>query len=179
MQILSYLGEKAHFRSQKLLTAEKDKNMLYAFAFLLLLSKGCLGFQRISVKASNFRNHVQNLKESHTTLQLNLGLSDAFMLAEDVDLDALQKAIAGTGEDSIEVFVAKWIAIFFLSGVLLNRLKPQGSCRDDLIEVQPSFFLPSELGVVAKQLIPRGTVIGTYPGYLRSQRNMVDSSKLP
>lgn len=55
--------------------------------------------------------------------------------------------------------------------------RPIGGVRDDLVEVRKSALIKNNLGVFSKAFIPEGTVIGTYPGYIRSMQGVFDHSK--
>jgi hypothetical protein len=55
--------------------------------------------------------------------------------------------------------------------------RPRGSAQEELIEVRRSSKISNNLGVVAKTFIPAGTIIGTYPGYLRKVDDFLKSSK--
>lgn len=55
--------------------------------------------------------------------------------------------------------------------------RPRGSVRDDLVEVRRSTLIKNNLGVFSKAFIPEGTIIGTYPGFVRSLSNVYKNSK--
>ena len=67
-----------------------------------------------------------------------------------------------------------------LSGIcyLIYEKRPRGSARDDLIEVRKSTAIKNNLGVFAKTFIPQGTLVGVYPGIVRSAEYVFESSKL-
>ena len=69
--------------------------------------------------------------------------------------------------------------LIVLSGVayFIYENRPRGSSRDDLLEVRKSIKIPNNLGVFAKKLIPAGTVLGEYPGYVKSIESFKQSSK--
>ena len=54
--------------------------------------------------------------------------------------------------------------------------RPRGSSRDDLLDVRRSKVPGANLGVYAKKFIPKETVVGYFPGYLRSIDKALDSS---
>lgn len=65
-----------------------------------------------------------------------------------------------------------------VSGILYFAYegRPRGSARDDLLEVRKSKLIKNNLGVFAKTFIPAGTVIGTYPGYIKTLEAFTSSS---
>ncbi|KAJ1424849.1 hypothetical protein B484DRAFT_95535, partial [Ochromonadaceae sp. CCMP2298] len=64
------------------------------------------------------------------------------------------------------------------SAFLLYDRRPKGGARNDLIEVGKSKVLAdNQLGVFAKSFIPAGTVLGQYPGVLRSMEEVFAHSK--
>ena len=56
--------------------------------------------------------------------------------------------------------------------------RPRGSARDDLIEMRDSTVPNANLGAFSKKFIPKGTVIGRYPGFLTTMSDALASSKL-
>lgn len=55
--------------------------------------------------------------------------------------------------------------------------RPRGSARDDLVEMRKSTIPAANFGAFSKKFIPAGTVVGRYPGYLRSMDDALASSK--
>lgn len=55
--------------------------------------------------------------------------------------------------------------------------RPRGSARDDLIEMRDSTVANANLGAFSKKFIPKGTVIGRYPGFLLSMSDALASSE--
>lgn len=51
-------------------------------------------------------------------------------------------------------------------GYLLFEKRPRGSARSDLIDIRRSSISNANFGVYATVFIPRGTILGCYPGYL-------------
>ena len=62
-------------------------------------------------------------------------------------------------------------------GYFLYEKRPRGSARDDLIEVRKSNIPGANLGVFAKKFVGEGTVLGRFPGFLRSTEEALASSK--
>eukprot|EP01036_Dinobryon_divergens_P030609 gene30608-39879_t len=60
------------------------------------------------------------------------------------------------------------LIIFSGLAYYLNENKPRGNSREDLLEVRKSVRIPNNLGVFAKTFIPTGTVIGEYPGFVKT-----------
>ena len=44
--------------------------------------------------------------------------------------------------------------------------RPLGSCNNDLVEIKESTIPGAGLGLFAKEIIPDGVVLGTFPGYV-------------
>jgi hypothetical protein len=61
-------------------------------------------------------------------------------------------------------------------GYLAYEKRPRGSARDDLIEVRQSTIPGANLGVFAKKIIPEGTCIGRFPGFLMTAEDALKSS---
>eukprot|EP00596_Hydrurales_sp_CCMP1899_P010110 CAMPEP_0119044252 /NCGR_PEP_ID=MMETSP1177-20130426/29949_1 /TAXON_ID=2985 /ORGANISM="Ochromonas sp, Strain CCMP1899" /LENGTH=566 /DNA_ID=CAMNT_0007014065 /DNA_START=229 /DNA_END=1929 /DNA_ORIENTATION=+ len=55
--------------------------------------------------------------------------------------------------------------------------RPRGSARDDLMEVKDSQVPGANLGCFAKKFIPKGTVLGRYPGFLRNMEEALASKE--
>ena len=51
-------------------------------------------------------------------------------------------------------------------GFLVYEKRPRGSARDDLMDVRQSKIPGANLGVFAKKIIPEGTTLGRFPGFL-------------
>lgn len=69
------------------------------------------------------------------------------------------------------------LIIFSGLAYYLNENKPRGNSREDLLEVRKSVRIPNNLGVFAKTFIPTGTVIGEYPGFVKTFETFKNSSK--
>ena len=70
------------------------------------------------------------------------------------------------------------LILLFGVGYLLNERRPRGSAKTDLVEIRRSTVSKANLGVFAKAFVPKGTVLGTYPGFAKDPedalRNKVD-----
>lgn len=61
---------------------------------------------------------------------------------------------------------------------LIYEKRPRGSARDDLIEVRKSVTIKNNnLGVFAKTFIPQGTLVGVYPGFVKSEEYVYEASE--
>jgi len=60
---------------------------------------------------------------------------------------------------------------------LLWEKRPKGSARIDLVDVQKSLVPGAGLGAFAVKTIPKGTVVGEYPGKLISAEDAISSKK--
>lgn len=65
-----------------------------------------------------------------------------------------------------------------ISAFLLYEKRPRGSSRIDLIDTRRSSIPNANYGVFAKTFIPKETVLGDYPGYIRNNDLARESSKL-
>lgn len=96
-----------------------------------------------------------------------------------IDLEALQRAIEspGTALDSSTSTLTSLALLATGVSVFLYDQRPVGSCREDLVDVRRSQYIKGGLGVMAKTFIPKGTIIGKYPGYKKSQDRFKYGSK--
>jgi hypothetical protein len=56
--------------------------------------------------------------------------------------------------------------------------RPRGSARDELLDVRKSSVIKDNLGVFAKSFIAKDTVLGHFPGFIRSTAEVLGKSKL-
>lgn len=70
-------------------------------------------------------------------------------------------------------------AAILLSGVgyVIYERRPKGDSREDLLDVRRSTIGGKNLGVFAKSFIPRGTNLGSYPGFVRSAEDAAARSE--
>ena len=54
--------------------------------------------------------------------------------------------------------------------------RPRGSARSELVEMRPSTVRNANFGAFSTKFIPKGTLVGQYPGYLRSLTDAIASS---
>eukprot|EP00607_Mallomonas_marina_P002112 CAMPEP_0182432854 /NCGR_PEP_ID=MMETSP1167-20130531/59344_1 /TAXON_ID=2988 /ORGANISM="Mallomonas Sp, Strain CCMP3275" /LENGTH=585 /DNA_ID=CAMNT_0024620863 /DNA_START=48 /DNA_END=1802 /DNA_ORIENTATION=+ len=68
-------------------------------------------------------------------------------------------------------------AVVFLAGVsyILWERRPKGSAKSELIAIKKSNIPNANLGVFAAKIIPKGTVIGEFPGALKSMDDALAS----
>lgn len=86
----------------------------------------------------------------------------------------LDAAVGSTGiwaDASNALIVAGGLAYF------AYEKRPRGSARDDLIEMRKSTVPNANFGAFSKKFIPKGTIVGRYPGYLRTMADALASSK--
>jgi hypothetical protein len=91
-------------------------------------------------------------------------------IPEDLQLDAAVSAADGTWSD-----LSNALILFGGVGYLAYEKRPRGSARDDLIEVRQSKIPGANLGVFAKKVIPEGTVIGRFPGFVATAEDALAS----
>lgn len=101
-------------------------------------------------------------------------------------IDVSSLTLAPTSEGLINAAVSStgvWAdasnALIIVGGLayFAYEKRPRGSARDDLIEMRKSTIPTADYGAFSKKFIPAGTVIGRYPGYLRSMEDALGSSK--
>lgn len=134
--------------------------MIFA-AFLIALSflPGCRCLIKPSIPVVGIRSIVRDtkLRDIVTTTESTLSVGSAFSLS----INDLQNTL----------IIVSGLAYY------LNENKPRGNSRDDLLEVRKSIKIPNNLGVFAKTFIPTGTVIGEYPGFVKTFETFQKSSK--
>ena len=113
------------------------------------------------------------LQKVKSSTSLHLDLSDFPSAAMD---DSLSVLSSSDNTNMIELQNAATFLVGAFAYFIYNQ-RPRGSCRDDLVEVKKSVKIKDELGVIAKTFVPAGTVIGTYPGYLKKETNLFNTSK--
>jgi hypothetical protein len=86
-------------------------------------------------------------------------------------LNAAVSSTGGWADASNALIIVGGLAYF------AYEKRPRGSARDDLIEMRKSTIPSANFGAFSKKFIPAGTVIGRYPGYLRSMEDALGSSK--
>ena len=90
-----------------------------------------------------------------------------------VDVSGLPVDLSATGilesANLRDAATASQNALILLFGVgyILNERRPRGSAKTDLVEIRRSSVPKANLGVFAKTFVPKGTVIGTYPGFAK------------
>jgi hypothetical protein len=102
-----------------------------------------------------------------------------FLLSDADNIIASQLSSLGYTSNSLSSSDLQNIAILGagMAYVIFDR-SPQGSAKDDLLEVRPSKHIANNLGVVAKSFIPKGTSLGFYPGYVKSVERFQSTSEL-
>lgn len=151
------------------------------------LAKGVEGFRNfhavgseIMIRKSSESNsrlcHRQPAIRGSTVLSCNTLLHQQLLLASEVDLDALQRSITSQDYSQTSTISNALIVTAALAWFVYD-LRPRGSCREDLIDVQKSKVIRNQLGVVARKFVPKGTVVGSYPGYRKSLRRFAAGSK--
>lgn len=117
---------------------------------------------------------------AQSRLQLRTG---AFVLPDLPLLDSISDAISELKDkwDSLPPVSYNDIqnAAVVSAGLTLLALekRPRGSVRDNLVEVRKSTLIKNNLGVFSKAFIPEGTILGEYPGFVRSMESVYRNSK--
>ena len=150
-----------------LLTAMKS---LFSSCLLLLLAGACCvsGFFIVPRMAPRQRASMG--------LRMGIDVSGLTMVplpAEDVAALAEAAAQGGGGADFL--VVQNLLIIVFGTGYLLYEGRPRGSAREELLEIRRSTVTGANLGVFASKLIPQGTVIGAFPGYVKNTDDALKS----
>ena len=127
-------------------------------------------------------NQFQRIR-LQTTLQAFSWSS--FPLA-DIDLDTLQRNILENKvveqtvtSTSTSSFAVNPVDLLLLSSAVLYVVyngRPRGSLNTELVSVRNSLVV-NGLGLFAATNIPEGTILGSYPGYIRSLTSLKDISK--
>ena len=105
-----------------------------------------------------------------------MGIDVSGLSLAPVPLDVLNTAVGSTG-----VWTDASNALIIIGGLtyLAYEKRPRGSARDDLIEKRKSTVKGANLGAFSMKFIPKGTIVGRYPGFLRSMTDALASSKYP
>lgn len=85
-----------------------------------------------------------------------------------IDITATQDLFSNSGNSNSMIDIAQ-NALIVLGGLSVYFLdsKPQGSCVSDLVDIRKSSIPGASLGLYATKTIPEGTVIGTFPGFVK------------
>ena len=117
------------------------------------------------------RTGFENLRFPHT---LKMGIDVSGLSFAPVP-DGILTAASGTSgiwtDLSNALIIAGGLTFF------AYEKRPRGSARDDLIEMRDSTVANANLGAFSKKFIPKGTVIGRYPGFLTTMSDALASSK--
>lgn len=127
-------------------------------AFVLLLSATVRCF-RLSSDRVSFRS---SRSTGVASLRAGIDVSGLPMvpIPEELQFDAITAADGTWNDISNALILAGGLSY------LAYEKRPRGSARDDLIEVRQSNIPGANLGVFAKKVIPQGTTIGRFPGFL-------------
>jgi hypothetical protein len=128
------------------------------FMMALTLLPGCISF-RIKSSTGTLHGIARKTKLQDIVTTAESTLSEGSMLS--LSLNDLQNTL----------IIVSGLAYY------LYENRPRGNARDDLLEIRKSARIPNNLGVFAKTFIPTGTVIGEYPGYVKTFESLQKSSK--
>jgi hypothetical protein len=141
-----------------------------------LIAVGLLSVSLFHSKASGF---VPRTSESFSTSvakqrEIKMGIDISSLRLAPTSEGLLNAAISSTG-----VWADASNALIIVGGLayFAYEKRPRGSARDDLIEMRKSTIPSANFGAFSKKFIPAGTVIGRYPGYLRSMEDALGSSE--
>ena len=67
------------------------------------------------------------------------------------------------------------LILLFGVGYILNERRPRGNAKTDLVEIRRSSVPKANLGVFTRTFVPKGTVLGTYPGFARDPEDALRS----
>lgn len=73
--------------------------------------------------------------------------------------------------------IQNFLIIISALGLYTYETRPRGWAQSDLIEVRRSTIQSANLGVFCKKFIAEGTVIGAFPGFLRTKEKALSNSK--
>ena len=91
------------------------------------------------------------------------------------DLLALSSSSSTSGDFSAIQVAQNLAPLLFGGAFLLLDERPKGSCREDLVDIRRSQIPTANLGVYASKTIPAGTVLGTFPGRVKSLEDCLSS----
>ena len=81
------------------------------------------------------------------------------------ELAQLQDVLSGPADNTLSD-ISNALILAGGVGYFVYEKRPRGSARDDLMEVRQSKIAGANLGVFAKKIIPEGTTLGRFPGFL-------------
>ena len=112
--------------------------------------------------------------DKHRGTQTKMGIDVSALRLAPTSEGLLNAAASSTG-----VWADASNALIIVGGLayFAYEKRPRGSVRDDLIELRKSTIPTANFGAFSKKFIPAGTVVGRYPGYLRSMEDALGSSK--
>lgn len=118
-----------------------------------------------SLKISHDQRHHRTLRPLSIS-PFSLTISDLF------PSDASTSIASFSSDDAQNLAVICAAGFYFIFDK-----RPRGTANDELVEVKKSTVQIANLGLFAKTFIPRGSVIGTYPGVITSVETALSLSK--
>jgi hypothetical protein len=88
----------------------------------------------------------------------------------------LQLWLSG-GSDDRHVAVQNSLLVTAALGYFAYEGRPRGDARDDLVDIRKSLLIKDNLGVFAKSFIAQETVLGHFPGFIRTTEEVRRLSK--
>ena len=94
-----------------------------------------------------------------------------------IDSSEIQSfSIQNSDGDKLEV-IQNALIIVAAIGYFIYEKRPYGGVNNDLVEIRKSLIPGGNLGLYAKNIIPAGVVIGTFPGFLKNVEVALNSKK--
>ena len=142
------------------------------FLLLLLCVATNYSFRLLSNRGCSFASRRHRAAKGVTSLQAGIDVSGLPFVPIPEDLQQLD---VGGVADGTWSDLSNALILFGGLGYLAYEKRPRGSARDDLIEVRQSKIPGANLGVFATKVIPEGTVIGRFPGFVATAEDALAS----
>ena len=127
---------------------------------------------------------IGKLRRAHTSVPLRMGIdvSGLSLVPVPPELMAEYAAVTQSSGDGLGVNEVQ-NALILASGLVYfaYESRPRGGARTDLLEVRRSSIIPgastSNRGVFSKGFIPAGTLLGTFPGFVKKADSALASKQ--
>ena len=116
--------------------------------------------------------HSLRLIKPHNRHSVSLGAIDVSGLPVDLSSDGI---LQSANLKDAATATQNALILLFGVGYILNERRPRGSAKTDLVEVRRSSVPKANLGVFTRSFIPKGTVLGTYPGFAKEPEDALRS----
>ena len=107
---------------------------------------------------------------------LRAGVDVSNLPIDAFDYEKIQALAIGSQSSGIDD-IQNALVLFSAAVYLTYEKRPLGSIKSDLVEVRKSTIPGAQLGLFAKEIIPEGVVIGTFPGYVKNTEEALKSKK--